>query len=145
MQANRIRGKILSLEQTITNHVDAIADPTNATIKDNLLASIASKKEEISDLQDQLDQLKSLADSDKDRFLNFAFDFIDNIGSHFFDLNVSQEHRVRCKLILFPAGFYLDAENKVYTPQVSPIYGLATNKKGAEAPSISHLVRVKGL
>lgn len=143
--ANCIRGKMSSLEQAITNHVEAIADPANATIKDNLLASIASKKEEISDLQNQLDQLKGLADSDKDRFLSFAFDFIDNVGGHFFDLNVSQEHRVRCKLIMFPAGFYLSAENKVYTPQISPIYGVMAKKKSTEVLKDSHLVRVRGL
>ena len=39
----------------------------------------------------------------------------------------------------------LDEKNKVYTPESSLIYGLATTKKGAEAPEISHLVRVRRL
>lgn len=44
-----------------------------------------------------------------------------------------------------PVGFYLSAENKVYTPEISPLYGLEANKKDAEASLNSHLVRVKGL
>lgn len=60
-------------------------------------------------------------------------------------MNIAPEHRLRCKKLLFPADFYLDENNKVYTPEISPIYGLATKKKDAEASIDSHLVRVKRL
>lgn len=142
---NRIKHDISILEQTIARQVEAVTDPSNASVKDDILTSIANKKQEIIGLEDELEKLKHIADEDKDRFLRFAFDFIDNIGSRFLDPDLSPEHRVRCKLILFPAGFYLNAENKVYTPQISPIYGVMTNKKGTEVPLNSHLVRVRGL
>ncbi len=141
--ANRIRSNISDLAQTISDHVEAATDPSNASIKDDILNSIAKKKAKIADMEEELSKITRRADSDRERFLRFAFAFIEQMGSRF--LEISPENRVRCKLILFPAGFWLDAENKVYTPQISPLYGLATNKKGAEAPLISHLVRVKGL
>jgi rubrerythrin len=122
-EANRIRHKIDVLTQNISNQVEAATDPSNATIKENILDSIAKKKAEIADLEEELAKLSRKADNDHERFLRFAFAFIEQMGSRF--LEISPENRVRCKLILFPAGFWLDAENKVYTPQISPLYGLA--------------------
>lgn len=143
--ASRIRHEITVLERAIAQHVEAITDPANLTIKQDLLASIASKKEEISKLEDDLEKQGSIADDDKNKFLGFAFDFINNIGSHFLDYDLSVEHRVRCKQILFPAGFYLNTDNKVYTPMISPIYGLASNKKDLSDKEKSLLVRVQRL
>lgn len=143
--ANRIKQRIAAIEQAIINHVDAVTNPENALIRNEILAQIASKKQEISDLEEEREKIKAIADKDKDRFLGFAFAFINNIGSNFLDYDLSKEHRVRCKLILFPAGFYLDSRNKVYTPEISPIYGLASNKKDLPKLEKSLLVRVQGL
>ena len=144
-EAGRITHKIADLERIITQQVEALTDPANISVKDDILASIAKKKQEIADHEEELEKLKHVADGDRDRFLSFAFDFIENVGSRFLDRDLSPEHRLRCKLILFPAGFYLNAENKVYTPQISPIYGLASNKKDLPKPEKSLLVRVQGL
>ena len=142
---NRIKQKIEMLEQAIAHQVNAITDPANAEIRDDILAQIANKKEEISSLEQERERLATITDEDRDKFLGFAFAFINNIGSSFLDYSLSREHRIRCKLILFPAGFYLDAENKVYTPEISPIYGLASNKKDLPKLEKSLLVRVQGL
>lgn len=144
-EANRIKQKIIVLKQTVAQHVNAATDPTNIKIKNDILAQIEDNKQLIIHLEEELLKLKTIADENKDKFLDFAFDFINNIGSSFLDYNLSAEHRMRCKLILFPAGFYLDAENKVYTPQISPIYGLASNKKDLPKLEKSLLVRVQGL
>lgn len=45
--------------------------------------------------------------------------FIKNMGTKF--LEISPENRMRCKLILFPAGFYVGANKIVYTPEISPL------------------------
>jgi hypothetical protein len=94
-------------------------------------------------LRGELSKLAGSAETDKERFLGFAFSFIDNMGSRF--LEISPQNRDRCKLLLFPAGFYLDANNIVYTPEISPLYGLETKKKSTEVLENSHLVRVRGL
>ncbi|HWZ65256.1 MAG TPA: hypothetical protein VNX65_00490 [Patescibacteria group bacterium] len=142
-EARRIKHKIESINGMIANQVEAATDPSNIEIKQNILDSIAKKKDEIGNLEDELSKLKSTADTDKERFMRFALNFVNNMGSEF--LTIAPEHRLRCKQLLFPAGFYLDADNRVYTPEISPIYGLATKKKDAEASINSHLVRVGGL
>lgn len=49
---------------------------------------------------------------------------------------------MRCKQVVFPAGFHIDANNNVYTPEISPLYRLATKKKDTEVSENSHLVRL---
>lgn len=140
---NRIKYKIKNLQTAIANQVEAVTDPANAFIKDEIMDSIASKKQELSQLEEHLTEIANSADDDKERFLKFAFDFLDNMGSNFFEISV--ENRLRCKQIIFPAGFYLDSNNKVYTPEISLLYRLATKKKDAVASENSHMVRVRGL
>lgn len=141
--ANRIKHKIKKLNEAIATQVEAVTDPDCTSIKEDILALIAKKKDDIAILESELSSLASSASNDKARFLRFAFGFIDNMGSKF--LEITPDNRLRCKLIVFPAGFYIDANNKVYTPEISPLYGLATKKKDAEASINSHLVRVRRL
>lgn len=139
----RISKKIEGLNATIHSQAVAAIDPTNITIKQEILDSIANNKVEVIELEEELVKLTQKADSDKDRFLRFAFDFINNMGAKF--LVIPQEDRLRCKQIVFPAGFYLDASNKVYTPEISPLITLQPKKKDTEVSENSHLVRVMGL
>jgi hypothetical protein len=142
-EARRLKHKIENFNAAIANQVEAATDPSNYEIKQNILDSIAKKKNEISNLEYELSNIKHTADADKERFIRFALNFVNNMGSEFMTIPPAQ--RLRCKQLLFPAGFHLDADNRVYTPEISPIYGLATKKKSAEALDNSHLVRVKGL
>lgn len=141
--ANYIKRKISNLNKAIAEKVDAATDPSNITIKAEILEAIEKKKNEVAESEEELAKLSGNAERDLERFLRFAFDFVDNMGSKF--LETTPDNRLRCKLIVFPAGFYLDANNKVYTPEISPLYGLATKKKSAEALDNSHLVRVRRL
>lgn len=131
--SNRIRHQIKVLNEAVAN----------AVIKDDILAAIGSKKAEISDLEQQLEEMNQYAASDKEQFLKFALGFVENLSTNFYE--ISQENRLRCKQLLFPGGFFLNAQNKVYTPEISPLYRLATKKKDAEASENSHLVRVTRL
>jgi DNA invertase Pin-like site-specific DNA recombinase len=143
---NRIKSKIRALKDTIERQIEDISNPSLANFRDDILASIAKKKEDVSDLQNQLETFQASTNEDKREFLEFAYDFIDSMGKNFLNTDlVSKENRLRCKNIIFPAGFYISAENKVYTPKISELYRLGTMKKDAEASSNSHLVRVKGL
>jgi DNA invertase Pin-like site-specific DNA recombinase len=145
-EALRVRHQIKALGEAIVEQVEAATDPGNSSIKQEILDSIAKKKDQILDLEDQLAKLSTEADSDKEQFLKFAFNFIENMGSNFLDTDiVSQENRLRCKQIVFPAGFYLDEKNRVYTPEVSELYRLATKKKSTEVLDNSRMVRVQGL
>lgn len=142
---NRLRHKISSLHQNIELRVEAATDPKNEIIRDEILGAIKKKKSELIDLEDQLGKLHIEADDDMERFLKFAFDFIDNNGQRFLDPALSDENRKRCKQIIFPAGFRMDANKNVYTPEVSPLIRLAVNKKDLPETEKSSMVRVKRL
>lgn len=60
-------------------------------------------------LEHKLETVSTGAEHDKDQFLKFAFEFVENMRERFFES--TPENRMRCKQIVFPAGFYLDAEN----------------------------------
>lgn len=135
----RINQKIRGLNEKINTQAIAAIDPTNISIKQEILANIAESKDKVIELEDELSKLGQKADSDKERFLKFAFDFIDNMGARF--LTIEKEDRLRCKQIVFPAGFYLNASKKVYTPEISPLYRLATTKKDAEASNMVQMVQ----
>lgn len=140
---HRISHKIKLLREGVISQVEAATDSGNAAIKVEILALIASKKAEIAELEEQEDRLSEKAESDRKRFLQFAFDFISNTNKRYFE--ASKDNQVRCKQLVFPGGFYLNSENKVYTPEVSVLYRLAANKKDLSEPEKSLLVRVRGL
>jgi hypothetical protein len=68
---------------------------------------------------------------------------VSNLGENF--LSISPENRAKCKQIIFPAGFYMNTEKNVYTPEISPLIRLAANKKDLPEAEKSLLVRVRGL
>jgi len=141
-EVNRIEGTIKLLKSAITEQVEALTDPKYVAIQDEILESIENKKKEISQLEGQLFDLRTAADNDKEEFLEFAYGFINRIGPNFLDAElVSRENRVRCKNLLFPEGFSMNADGKVYTPEISALITVATKKKDAEASENSHLVQ----
>lgn len=141
--AARIDYNLKVIANSISQQVEAATDPANADIRVDILSAIAKKKDEAAELEERLVQLRNEAADDKEQFLRFAFCFIRSMGDDFFD--ISKQNRLQCKQLVFPAGFYLDANNKVYTPEISPLYRLASNKKDLSETEKSFLVRVKGL
>jgi hypothetical protein len=141
----RTEHKIKDLTISVEQKVASAVDPANLAIKGDLLALIANEKQQLNELREDLEQLKSHAGDDKEQFIKFALEFVDNLGERLLDPGLTREYRYQCKQLLFPDGFYLDADNKVYTTEISPIYRLAANKKGTEVPEMSTMVRVKRL
>ncbi len=142
----RIKASIKTLQDSIDSQIEKLSDDKYLSIHDEILKSIEKKKEQITKLEGQLFEAQNVAETDKEEFLQFAYSFIENMSTNFFDTDlVSKENRIRCKQIVFPAGFHMDANKKVYTPEISILYRLATNKKDTEVPLNSHLVRVQGL
>jgi hypothetical protein len=117
--------------------------PSNEAIKPEIIASIQKIKKEIVELEEQQALLGEKSATDKQRFMDFAFDFAIHMQESFFSL--SPEDAKKCKQILFPAGFYLDDNKNVYTPEISPLIRLATSKKDTEVSSKARLVRIRRL
>jgi hypothetical protein len=141
----RTKSKIEALSKVVSQQVEAATDPTNELIKKDIFTAITKKKEQITEMEEHLEELVNNADDDKEQFLKFAFNFLNNAGEKFLDESLSQEHRLRCKQVMFPAGFYVDENKKVYTPEKSLLITLAATKKDAKAPNLTHMVRVRGL
>jgi DNA invertase Pin-like site-specific DNA recombinase len=140
-----IRLAITNLEKTIEHKVESATDDTNSAIKGDILKIIEKKKVELLNLELQLEKLTSKEEDDKSEFMEFALGFIQETGKHFLKPYITKEYRMVCKQLLFPAGIYINADGKVYTPEVSVFYRGALKKKDAEASDNSHLVRVRGL
>jgi DNA invertase Pin-like site-specific DNA recombinase len=142
----RTQHKISVIEDAIIRQIEAVTDPANDSIKDEILQAIKTKKVEKEELEENIYRLSNTAEYDKKEFLKFAFDFVDNIGHNFLDsILVTSEERIRCKEIIFPAGFHIDVNNNVYTPEISELYGLVIKKKDTGVSEKSLLVRVQGL
>ena len=143
---SRIEHSIKATKATISNRALAAIDPSNSMIKDEILSEIEKNKQELIDHEKSLRELSITEASDRREFMEFAYDFIENMGSNFLDPTVvSSENRERCKQIVFPAGFWVNEDNKVYTPEISELYRLATIEKDTEVSDNSLMVRVKRL
>ncbi len=141
--ANRLSHKISELKLSISQHVNAITEPSNANIKDELLAAIDRKKLQVRELEDELKLITEKNDADVEEFLAFGLNFAKNLGNQF--LTISPENRIKCKQLLFPDGFYLDKNEKVYTNEISILYRYGVNWSSSKKVKNSHLVRVRGL
>jgi len=139
-----ISREIIATEKDLNDKADAITDPSNAPIKERLLGMVEIGEKRAKDLRNKLDKIDKIKSDDKQRFLEFALSFINNLGTNFFG-DLTQAQREMCKQILFPAGFCVSADKIVYTPEISPIYRLAGNKKDLSTAEKSLLVRVKRL
>ncbi|HUD07293.1 MAG TPA: recombinase family protein [Candidatus Saccharimonadales bacterium] len=138
---NRLQHSIDQLDSFIEERVNAATDPKYSAIATDIMKLVEKKKTERSKLQEQLSNLTTTADEDNERFLDFAFDYLNDIGKNFFSPDVSLENRLRCKQAIFPAGFWVDKNRKVYTPEISYLYRLAEKKKDARASNNSLMVR----
>lgn len=140
-----IRRKIDQLNEKLESRAEAALDETNVTFKNQILKLIEKTQKQISDLENDLTNLDSKFHDDEERFLMFALNFAKNMGESFLDPSLSEVNRKRCKQIIFPAGFRMDADKNVYTPEISQLIRLTATKKSAEALNNSHLVRVRRL
>jgi hypothetical protein len=140
-EALRLRHRLTSLQDSISQQVEAATNPENASIKTDIMANIAKRKEEAQGIEDQLHKLTQKAEDDYERFLSFALSFAADTSQKFLDPLTSQENRLRFKQIAYPAGFRLDANKNVYTPEISKLIRLAGNKKEPSITEDSLLVQ----
>lgn len=136
--------QIIELEKQLDNQAAAIANPANDFIRERLEKAYTEKLGVLESIKEKRANIDKLKATDKERFLKFALDFVDNLGASYFD-NLTPEKRQVCKQILFPGGFYVSTHGEVYTPEISSIYRLLTNKKDLPVTEKSLLVRVQGL
>ncbi len=142
---SRLSANITNLTKMIRLKVAAAVEDSNITIKEDLLNQIEEHKCDIKKIERKISDLETLTSANKEHFLDFAFDFLGNINDTFIKTDMSKTQRTLCKDLLIPGGFYVDADNRVYTKEISPIYTLKINKKDTEVSDLARMVRVRRL
>ena len=96
-------------------------------------------------LQDTNEQIASIETVEKDfvEFVEFAVNTAENLRERFWELDA--EHTSWCKQLLFPSGFSVSRDKKVYTPEISEFYRLVHIEKDPKESSISSMVLGAGL
>ena len=138
-----IRHKMTIIAKDIEVRTLAAIEPSNVSIKQDILNNIEKMKHQLDEMELEISSLSYKIDTDKEVFMKFAFDFIKKMGDNF--LTISPDDRKKCKQILFPAGFYIDSQKNVYTPEISTLIRLGSKKKDTEVSEKSLLVRVRRL
>ena len=142
--------QVIKLKNEINNNrrlnnelIDKLAITSNRTVYRQIEERIEEKTEQIERLEEKMHEIENRQNDNKQQFIDFALNFADNLGAHFFEIDLSLIKEF--KLLLFPGGFFVNSENKVYTTIVSPFYRLRTTKKTSEDASLNLMVRVKRL
>lgn len=138
-EIQRLEAVNANIKRSIDEKADAATDPSLKTIRTEILNSIEKLKIELSDNNEKILILNDQHEDDLDDFLAYAFDFISDKGSKFFEL--SGEDMKRCKQLLFTGKIYVDAEKNVYTSEISSIFRGQESKRDALASQKSNVVR----
>lgn len=123
--------------------LDQILETNNQTLKDECIKRLELTKEEIGKRESQIESTTKSLELGRSSFLEFALEYIDNMGTHFFELPL--EEIAMCKNILFPSGFWVDTNKNVYTLETSPLYRERTSKMGSLNPENALVVGCEGL
>ena len=79
--------RLLLFAQSLDNRVMAVIDPSYASIKSEILSNIEKMKSQIISLEEEKMALNEKSDTDRQRFLDFAFNFAINMQESFFQPN----------------------------------------------------------
>ena len=138
-----LKNKIFTIQRIKDGLIEKLANVSSDKVGEQLEATIEQKIAEIDELEAKKEYLENSKGIKREEFISFALDFADNLASHFFEL--TPEEVKKCKLLIFPSGFFVDSENKVYTTQISPFYRLRETKKTPESADFDLMVRMKRL
>ena len=123
--------------------VDKLVRSTNEAVTRELENQLEHKTNEITDLQQKISMKKADYEYDYYDFVDFAVDFANNLAKKFLELSPADVKR--CKLLLFPDGFLVNDDFKVYTNKISPLYRLQETKNGPKGQKNVNLVPPEGL
>ena len=143
LQLDIYKHDLTKLEEKKQKILEQIIETNNQSLKDDLNDYLCRIKDEIIKLEGRIESTKNNLALGRSDFMNFALEYIDNMGEHFFELPL--EEVGVCKNILFPSGFWVDSNKNVYTPEISPLYRERTTKMGPLNPENTLMVGCEGL
>lgn len=120
------RGRIAKLEQRLgiiaqeqSKLAVTLATTDNDVVRGAMEAAIKDKEREKHSTQSEIDLLREIDDG-LDGFIDYALSYTERLKTNYWTLE--WDDRKRCEQLLFPDGFYITRQKKVYTPKISPIY-----------------------
>lgn len=94
--------------------------------------AIEALDEEIATIKSQIESISTIEQDFVD-FVEFALSTVEGFREKFWELD--QEHQVWCKQLLFPDGFSVSRDKKVYTPTISNFYLCINTEKSPKKDS----------
>lgn len=107
------------------------------------MKKVSTHKDKFAGLEDRFETLESINRQGGALFIEFALERAEQMWRHF--LQLPKDKLLQCKQLIIPAGFWVDENENVYTPEISVLYRLATNKKDLSELEKSFMVRVRRL
>lgn len=114
----------------------------NPDLADDFKEEISKIKAEITEVDIQMAK-DSIVDEEFAEFDNFALDYTENLRTHWWQL--PGEKLAECKQLLFRGEIIVQPDGNVYTPQISHIYTLETNKKDLDEVNFTDMVELPGI
>jgi DNA invertase Pin-like site-specific DNA recombinase len=118
-----------------------LAATDNATVKSAMVAAIESKEQEKLAIQADI-KAYSDVDAELEDFISYSVNYTEELKAKYWSLD--WDRRKRCELLLFPDGFFVTRQKKVYTPRVSAIYRDTTMKKEPQKALNSQILSYGG-
>lgn len=117
-----LKGRLSSLEK---DKADVVLKQVRGQLaEDRADIALNALDEEINAIQDQIASISTI-EKDFVEFVEFAIGTVENFRERFWELD--QEHQGWCKQLLFPDGFSVTQNKKVYTPKISEFYRVNKN------------------
>jgi DNA invertase Pin-like site-specific DNA recombinase len=140
---SRLKTLQVRLEQLRDSKNKLVIQAANGTIaEEDVEEALVEIKRQIYEVEQEISSVK---DTEKDftEFVAFTMKTIDGLQDDFWELD--DEHMGWCKQLLFPEGFSVSRDKKVYTPVLSDFYRLATIQKDPTGSSKSTMVGDRGV
>ena len=141
---------VISRSKGLQRRLDELKTEKNTAVRNSL--NNRFNEDDIKAVLDVIDadikhiesEMRELSDIENDfvDFVDFSMEFAESLRERFWELDA--EHLGWCKQLLFPEGFSISRDKKVYTPKISDFYRLTSNQKDPERSSESNMVGDRG-
>ncbi len=139
----RLRTQVASMRRRKNELIDKISQLSSPVVLQEVEKNIEQQSNEIEQVEAKIRKIEEGGEKDRSQFIEFALEFADNLGHRFLELTPDEVSV--CKQLLFPSGFFVDAEKRVYTPKISPFYRGRTIKNEPETALFDQMVIPAGV
>ncbi len=119
-------GSLQVLKDRKSEYLNKYLAEADEDMKKEIKTKIEEVKQSIIEAENTATEAQNF-ERDYNEFIDFAYDFLDNLKDRWWELDKSTMKM--CKQILFPGSILLAPDKNVYIPEISPIYRYGNNKQ----------------